>query len=165
MPFKSTILLILTIVMMGSFTINTDGNLMLARIYFDKAVGDETGARNLMTLTEGKTDKAVLIAYNGVAYALMAKYVWSPYRKLENVNRGLEQLNRAVAVDANDIEIRFLRLSVEENIPDKVKFKKHITDDKTFILQHLKSSHPIYQKIRGYLMVSKSVTLEERKNL
>lgn len=163
MSSELKLLLLSFIVFMGSFTMDTDGNLILARIYFDKAIGTEMAAENLKTLTEDKKDKALFVAYNGAAYALLAKHVWSPYRKLENLNKGLAQLNRSAIMDPNDVEIRFLRLSVEENIPEVIKIKKHINEDKNFIVLHLKPSHAIYQKIKGYMLSSKSVSSEERK--
>ncbi len=142
-----------------------DNELSLARIYFSKASTEETAANNLKTLTEAKQNEAIFKAYHGASLAILAKYSWNPYKKLENVRNGLLFLNTAVAMNLQDIEIRFLRLSIEEHIPSAISFTKHMQADKDFIIQHLNNSHPNYSTIKSYLLISKYTTEADRKKL
>ena len=78
----------------------------------------------------------VLIAYKGAIATLKAKYAKGVKHKKEYFKAGKELLESAVAGDPGNIEIRCLRLSVQENAPKIVGYKEHIEEDKKFILDH-----------------------------
>ncbi|MES2617584.1 MAG: hypothetical protein V4613_06890 [Bacteroidota bacterium] len=136
----------------------------LARIYFEKASTSESAAKSLKAITDAKTND-VLKAYNGAALAILAKYAWSPYKKLDNVNKGLALLNSAVKSSSSDVEIRFLRFAIEENLPAIISATRHLQEDKTFILKNLVKTHPNYKSIKNYLILSKSLSATEKKAL
>ncbi len=139
--------------------------LQTARTYYQQGKDNNTAAENLKTFTETKLDKPIFKAYNGVSYAMMAKHHWNPYKKLEFVNKGLELLNQAITANAADVEMRFLRFSVEENLPSVVSFTSHIQADKTYILANIKPTHAFYNTMKGYLKTSKNLSEAEKKKL
>jgi hypothetical protein len=69
------------------------------------------------------------LAYNGAAYGLKAKHASNPYNKIKYVNKSLEMLERAIEKDSENIEIRYLRFSVERNLPLFLNNSKNIPAD------------------------------------
>lgn len=146
---------------MSAFT--APSNIAKLREEYLKAESNSSSAENLMKLTEGKTD-ALSKAYRGSAWAFKAKHHYNPVKKLEYVKTGLMTLNQSVTIDNQDVEVRFIRFSVEEHIPSIVSFTSHIKEDKKFILSNLKKTHPIFNTIKSYLLKSDNLS-EEEKNL
>lgn len=159
MPFKIAFLLI---VVLCAF--NSASDVQSARAYFLKAGTDAVYADKLKTLTEGRSE-ALLKAYHGTAWAMKAKHHGNPVKKLEFLNKGLSDINTAVLLNAADIEIRFLRFSVEDNIPSVVPFKSHIAADKKMLIENTHSGHPFYSTIKGYLLQSGRLSASEKASL
>jgi len=163
---RTKIFFMLGVFIIFGFISNTnDSELLIARDYYQKGKDDSKAAENLKTFTETKTSKPIFKAYNGVSYLLMAKHHWNPYRKMEYVNKGLEIINQAIIANPTEIESRFLRFTVEENLPTIISFTSHIQADKTYILANLKATHSFYTTMKGYLKTSKTLTEAEKKKL
>ncbi|MFM6984708.1 MAG: hypothetical protein ACKOXF_11295 [Chitinophagaceae bacterium] len=158
MPFK----LFLSAFLLMSMA--SDNTLENVRAHYLKGSTDSKSAESLKTLTSGKTE-AIYKAYHGVAWGFMAKHSNNPVNKLDYVKKGLAFLNDAVLADAINVEIRFLRFSVEENIPSIVSFTSHVKGDKAMILTNLTSSHAFYKTMKAYLQQSKSLTEAEKKSI
>lgn len=87
------------------------------------------------------TKTPLLLAYSGVGKALMAEYSFFPWKKLEHVNKGIELLDKAVRLDSNHLEIRFLRFSVLSNIPFFLGYSSGADSDAVFLYELLKSGN------------------------
>jgi len=142
----------------------SDNTLETARAYYLKGGTDSKSAESLKTLTTGKTE-AIYKAYNGVAWGFLAKHNNNPVNKLSYVKKSLSLLNDAVLADAINVEVRFLRFSVEENIPSIVSFTSHVAGDKAMILNNLLPSHAFYKSMKAYLQQSKNLTEAEKKSI
>jgi hypothetical protein len=75
----------------------------------------------------------VLKAYYGMTYMLMAKHGFNFFTRLSNFNKGKEILEQAIAQDKSNAELRFLRLSVQMNIPTFLNYSSNIDGDKKII--------------------------------
>jgi hypothetical protein len=115
-------------------------------------------------MTANKTE-ALMLAYNGAATCIMAEHRSNPYTKLNLLYKGLERMNSQVAQVPSDIEIRFLRFSVEEHIPSAVPFTSHIKEDRAFLLKYLDNKHPFYNSMKAYLKNSKSLSESDKQKL
>ena len=73
----------------------------------------------------------VLYAYKGALTALSAKFSANPYTKLERVRLGSEMLDMSVIKEPNNIEIRYLRYSIEVNVPTVLPYRTHIKQDES----------------------------------
>jgi hypothetical protein len=134
------------------------------RTSFQKALTSSKSATDLNTLT-AKQETAIKKAYHGVSYTLLGKHATNPIKKLEYLKKGLPILNQAVQDKPLDVEIRFLRFSVEENVPSFVQIERHVSTDKYFLVNNLKPSHTYYEFIKNYLKQSKSLTVLEKSKL
>ena len=134
------------------------------RTSFQKALTSSKSATDLNTLT-AKQETAIKKAYHGVSYTLLGKHATNPIKKLEYLKKGLPILNQAVQDKPLDVEIRFLRFTVEENVPSFVQIERHVNTDKYFLVNNLKPSHTYYEFIKNYLKQSKSLTDSEKSKL
>ena len=98
-----------------------------------------------------KSDKPVLVAYKGAALALLARYEKLAARG-GKVKEAVTWIEQAVSDDPNNVEIRLIRLSVQEHLPKFLKYNGNIEDDQRFIQQALPSINDtgLTTMINGY---------------
>ena len=107
-----------------------------------------------------------ILAYKGAALALQSKYVGTKESKKENFTKGVGYIENAIKAEPNNIEIRMIRLSVQENIPKMLKYKMNLSEDKNSILKSYNSQNSdIKQLIKSYSKSSKSFTDIEKNQL
>lgn len=144
-------------------SLSTD-ELKKVRSLFEQASESSEKTEKLKQLTI-KQNSALCKGYHGISYALSAKHAFNPYTKLNYVKKSLSLLNDAVLADNKEVEIRFLRFSVEENVPSVVSFVSHINEDKKFIIENLNNKHSYYLVINAYMKKSKSLSTDEKTKL
>lgn len=162
--FSKISLLFVSLVFLSSFTFNQTDGILELRSSFQRALTSSKSANDLNTLTS-KQETAIVKAYHGVSYTLLGKHASNPIKKLEFLKKGLPLLNQAVQEKPLDVEIRFLRFSVEENVPSFVQIERHINTDKYFLINYLKPTHSYYEYIKNYLKQSKSLSDLEKSKL
>lgn len=114
------------------------GDLGKARTLFLAAVDNEDKAYELLKLTEkaGKDD-AVLWGYHGIAKTLLGKHAFNPVNKVSYFNKGKRILEAALSVAPDNVELRYLRLTLQENVPSLLGYSDKITEDRAFIRSRL----------------------------
>ncbi|MFM6977080.1 MAG: hypothetical protein ACKOW2_09580 [Sphingobacteriaceae bacterium] len=85
-------------------------------------------------LTALNSDDPLIWAYIATLDGLKAKHAWNPYLKLKYVNRSQKLIGRAVAAEPDDLEIRFMRFSLQHYTPAFLGFSKDLEEDKRVIL-------------------------------
>jgi len=78
---------------------------------------------------------------------------------------GVLLVEDALKNEPNNIEIRFIRLTIQQNSPKILKYKSHITEDKDFILSHYEKieSNKLKNYIRDYILNSNNFTESEKR--
>lgn len=130
---KVVISILVFILFMGS-----SKQLSQIRETFPLAVNNEEITKKLfddLSFVTNK-EKEIFIAYKGAVSTLMAKYTLKAKEKKEFFKTGVDYLEYALIKDPNNIEIRCLRLSVQENTPKFLKYSANIGEDKQFILDN-----------------------------
>jgi hypothetical protein len=84
------------------------------------------------------SDPSTLVAYKGAIRTMMAKYTRNKSEKKDFFKEGVGLLEAAVKSDPNNIEIRTIRLSIQENAPKFLRYHKNISEDKQYIIEHYK---------------------------
>lgn len=126
-------------------------NINEIRIAYLKCVEDEDATDLLIKSIESKSNPSSLeTAYLGALWGLKAKHAWNPATKIKYLKVSKAYLNKAVQQNSSSIEIRYLRYSVEKNIPDIVGMKENLQMDRAFILNGLqkKDLYPVEPEIR-----------------
>jgi hypothetical protein len=112
------------------------------------------------------SSKPVLLAYKGAVLTLKAKFAKSKKDKKEFFKEGVFLIESAVKAESSNIEIRYLRLSVQENSPRFLGYHKNIEEDKQFFLKNYASisSAELKQIVKDFVMTSENFD-ESEKNL
>jgi len=83
---------------------------------------------------DGKT-----LAYQGALEAIMTKTTWNVFKKMSYLDRSESSFLKALEIAPDDIEIRFMRLAVQFEIPVYLGFSHAMQGDKEFILKNMKN--------------------------
>lgn len=110
------------------------------------------------------SDKTTLVSYKAASIALKAKYEKGVKNKKKLFKQGVLLLEKNITKQPNHIELRLIRLSIQENTPKLLKYKKNILEDKNFIYHNLHKvkSKKLRSYIKSFVLQSKSFTKEEK---
>lgn len=87
-------------------------------------------------LTKLPNKTALILAYSGTLEALKAKHSWNPYNKIKYVKVALKTMQKAINMDSENLEIRFMRFSIEHFTPSFLGFSKDLDVDRKEIIKH-----------------------------
>ena len=103
-------------------------------------------------------------AYKGDSIMMYAKYSVKNVREL--LKEGKEWVEEALNKEPENIEIRLVRLSLQEHLPKIVPYHKNKDEDKKVILDSFYSQSKLLQKyLQDYIQSSKSFSPEEKKRI
>jgi hypothetical protein len=104
------------------------------RYLYRDAPGDERKATALIRLLDEQYEHTpVTLGYRGAAGMVMARHAANPYVKLRYFNRGRDMLEGAIARDRNNPELRYLRYTIQFNVPPFLGYNTHMEEDKRFL--------------------------------
>lgn len=119
---------------------------------FVQAVNDEKKTAELLDLLskQNPDPSQENYAYWGATETLMGKHAVNPLTKLSWLDKGLEKINKSVVAQPSNPVPRYLRITVESQIPSFLGKSIHLNDDKKIILTQLKnlSSKKDCQKVK-----------------
>ena len=109
----------------------------------------------------------VMVCYKGVTEMMGAKYTISPFGKMNHFKKGKRYIEQAVEMDPKSMEIRFLRFSIQTNLPGFLGYDEDIEADKKFLLSgvHSITDKDLKYKMIQYLSSTKYCTAEEKKSI
>ncbi len=73
-------------------------------------------------------------AYQAAGNAMMAKVTSNPYSKLVYVKKYIELMDEAVLSEGENVEIRFLRIAIDKNVPWIFGREQNVEIDKKVVL-------------------------------
>ena len=152
-----------------SLLLHANGSIELARKEFKKAVfNDKVTNEVYQVLVSSKIQDPLTQAYVAYFTALKARHVTSPYEKIKHVRSFDLTIKKAVALAPNNLEIRFLRFSIQDQLPTYLGYSKELAVDKKMILQQIQS-HKVdvpatFKKdMKAVLLNSKTLSIAEKK--
>lgn len=89
------------------------------------------------SLTKIKEKSGLVNGFIGAVYAIKAKHSWNPYLKLKYLRDSEKIFKKAVAEDPHNMEIRFMRFSIEHYAPSILGFNKELGADSEEIITQL----------------------------
>jgi len=123
------------------------------------------------SLSAEQNKTPLLTCYLGVVQALKAKHAWNPYFKVKYLNDAEKTLQIAVNGQPDNMEIRFMRFSIEHNVPGFLGYTKHLVADREEIIKQLNRKHyttadeSVVRTIIKFLIDSKRCTPHETEIL
>lgn len=123
--------LITVTVLMNS---STSYNLDLIRANYDKVFLDrELCEKMIDELDREKNNSATYLGYLGGLQTIWANHVFSPISKWNTFKKGKGNIEQAIKIEPENVELRFIRLSIQKNIPSFLGYKSNIDEDIEFI--------------------------------
>ncbi len=136
------------------------------RLKYKKASQSKEKTMTLFTQLEeiSKNDEIVLVAYKGAVTTLKSRYQNGFKNKKTTFKEGVSLINFAIEKQPNNIEIRFVRMSVQQNVPKFLGYNFNLEEDKNFIFSRLDQikSPDLYSYIKEYILHSNHFTEEEK---
>ncbi|MFD1771831.1 hypothetical protein [Sphingobacterium suaedae] len=105
------------------------------RQQFEQAKDSKQATEDLYASLQSYTkNDPVILAYKGASMTLKARLLASREEKKKMVSEGIKLLEKAVKASPKNVEIRLVRLAIQEHAPKVLKYKMNIHEDKQMIL-------------------------------
>lgn len=162
---RITILLIVVV----AFSAFKSDELVTIRDLFYRAAKSEVAADSLMKKMKDieLSDGPVLMGYKSMSHFLACYHSYNPYTKYKYFLSGKELMESAIGKYPDNIELRFLRLTIQLNVPSFLGYSDKISEDKKVILANAKNikDEDLYRRIYQYTITAKKLTEQEKKTL
>lgn len=139
------------------------------RTLFEASAYSKTSADQFLKLlsTIDHSCAPILVCYKGAAEMMQAKYGFNPVNKLRRFKKGKTLIEEAVKKLPDNLEIRFLRLAIQTNLPTFLNYSGNIIEDKKYLLANIQTikNKNLKQDILKYLLASKHCSAEEKREL
>lgn len=137
------------------------------RYSYAKANQSTANTRAFINLAEKQSGPdPVILGYKAAAQIMQAKVTTEKGKRKLFVKAGASSLENLIKNNPDNIELRMIRLSVQENIPKIVGYRGSLKEDKEFILNNYnKQNATLKGYIKRFAMQSKTMTDTERATL
>lgn len=106
----------------------------------------------------------VVAAYKAAALTLKSKFSKKLGEKISFFKDGANRLDEAISHDPDNVEMRMIRLSIQENVPAIVNYKRNKQEDTHFIYSHFQElSGGLREYIRNFILRSKSFSEQQKQ--
>ena len=126
-----------TISMLLFFNINTLNMIEIRNLYEIAADSKTANAKLTTLLASTDSNDALLNGYRGAAMMMEANHVFNPITKLSRFKKGKQVIENAIKSDGMNVELRFIRLTIQTNVPSFLGYSSAIEADKKLLLQQL----------------------------
>ncbi|MFM7023168.1 MAG: hypothetical protein ACKOXB_09335 [Flavobacteriales bacterium] len=146
-------------------------NYVEIRTLFAASPNSETTANSLLEKTKNSgSSSPVELGYHGGALMAMANHCYLPTSKLSYFNSGKKELEKAIAASPKNAELRFIRFSIQCNVPAFLGYSSNIAADKTILINYLKSAQSasdadLKARIKNFLLQSTQCTETEKNSI
>ncbi|PWU00331.1 MAG: hypothetical protein C5B52_09160 [Bacteroidetes bacterium] len=98
------------------------------------ALSNRSACREMIVELEHHSGTVTELAYLGGFQTIWANHVINPFSKLKTFNDGISNIEKAVGKDPSNVEVRFVRLSVQKNCPRILGYHNNVNEDRVFLL-------------------------------
>ena len=128
----------LTVLLMNVSFKNSDLNEV--RSSYSKAVLDKKLCKKMIEELELSKEKYVIaLAYLGAYQTIWANHVFNPLSKLATFKKGKNNIESAISKEPENVEIRYIRFSVQKNAPSFLGYNSHLKEDRDFLVKNKKN--------------------------
>lgn len=110
---------------------------------------------------------AIVMVYLGAYQAMLAKHLFNPIEKLNSFSKGKKNIEKAVTMAPNSLEVRFIRLSIQANSPRILNYRSAIEVDKNYVIKGFSSieNNQLKNLVQELSKSSTVFTPDEKKQL
>ena len=151
---RSFILLLLLVTTYPVFASGVDV-VQLRQLYYKANESEEFCDRFCQQVGAiGERSEPIFLCYKAMASFLRCRRVLNPYSKFSSFNDGKKLLEHAIRNDPNNVEIRFMRFSVQSQAPRLLSYNDNLKEDKALVLGCWKkiADNDLKEKIRSFMV-------------
>ncbi|RYJ43738.1 hypothetical protein [Flavobacterium beibuense] len=148
-----------------SFFLLATQDLSSIRQNYISAATSEQEAEELYKSLEDINDTGdnTMVGYKAASLTLKAKYEKGLLNKKSLFTQGAKLLEAVIKRDADNYEVRLLRMSIQENAPKITGYNKDIEEDKKFLIKYYDSQkQDLKEFTKGFVTRSALFTKEEK---
>jgi len=138
------------------------------RVHYALVGVNEGHVSEILNLSKNSNDPTVL-AYAAGAEMASAQYKLSPFSKLSAFNSGKAKLESIVMANLENVEVRFIRLSIQLKCPAFLGYNKAVKSDRLFVLSELpflrKTDVELYKYILTFFLLHDKLSEAEKAAL
>lgn len=98
-----------------------------------------------------KDESTTAYGYYALANMMLAKVYKNPFTKLNYFNRGKSLLEKTIKKDRANVELRFLRFAVQNEVPAILLYFNDMEEDKEILDQYISENDtPLAKRIVSY---------------
>jgi hypothetical protein len=99
------------------------------------------------------SDDESINGYQSIIWFLWADYYVNPFKKWRCFSQGVKELEQLIDSHTDNAELRFLRLTIQDNIPRFLGYHENREEDKAFIHKYLSeiTDKDLQERIISYL--------------
>lgn len=155
------------IALIFTFSIVHADNIGTLRALYPSSIQSEANAKKLINMcSKMSTSDPVVNGYKAAGEIVTAKFTKSVEQKKTILKSGIAKLEKLIASNPQNLELRMIRLSVQEHLPKIVGYNKNMTADKSMILKNYNSQSSTLKKfIQDFATQSKSFTAADKSIL
>lgn len=143
--------------------------LNIIREVYGSAAINENDCKKLILLSVKYSSvvSPTIDAYNACGTMMMAKYVYNPISKLSCFREGKKLLEKCIRTNNENIEMRYLRFTIQSKSPAFLLYNNSIEKDKLFLLKSIENVEDLQLKkmIVSFLKSSEYLSSREKQNL
>ncbi len=100
---------------------------------------------------------AIMIGYKGMASFMLCNYSYNPYNKLKYFSEGKNLLDKAISMSSDNTELRFLRYTIQKNVPSFLGYSSNLVEDKQLMTKKISEQQfknadaDLYNRIVKYI--------------
>lgn len=126
------------------------------RLMLHQATSNEDVCNKLINILMpyNETNNPLLSGYRGGATMILAKHAFNPFSKLSHFKKGKNILESAIKSDNSNIELRFLRYTIQTSVPSFLNYSQEKKTDKIFLSKSVADLKDLELKkiINAYLL-------------
>ena len=160
----------LLLLLLFSFKISSSQNVSLETLrkdYYKLNTDSSACAKLYEKLNKTNTSDKLILGYKGAISTSMANHVKNKQEKIKLFNNGKSLLEKSITADSSDVELRFLRFTIQSNCPKALGYYRQVNSDKKYIIDHLGSvkNSSLKNKITDYLLNTVMLSQEEKQKI
>ena len=99
----------------------------------------------------------LLLGYKGAVEMGVGRHHPNVFKKMGFFNDGKKKLEQSIENDPKNLELRFLRLTIQTNLPSFLGYGDKKEIDKAFVLAELEKAHSedFKKRVRGFIKKAK----------
>lgn len=128
---------LLLILLVNFSSWNTDID-TIRNLYLSAHISEENCNNLQKKINNAQNKNPILIkGYEGCFYFIKCQFINNPFEKLKYFDKGKELLESAIKEDPQSVELKFLRYSIQKNLPKFLLYYENTEKDLIFVKNNI----------------------------